>query len=152
MISRWPADKIGTKLLPLSPNVCQLFNKPFVLGQLERLGSMGLQPVGIPDSCDAGVTYTQFFRHHSCAPLSRPRRCRVQGRLHNSFHFLGVQTLDARSMGSVFRQSPKPLFLESLSPKQNRRTRSAQLFGNSVIGSSVRCTHRSWIAKPFFAA
>ncbi len=36
------------------------------------------------------------------------------------------------------RQSQKPLFLESLSPKQNRRTRSAQLFSNGVIGTSVR--------------
>ncbi len=121
-------------------NVRQFFNKPFVLGQLERLSSMGLQPMGIPNSCNAGVAYAQFFGHHASTPVSRANRGRLESRLHNCLHFLGGQTLRARTMGSIFRQSQKPLFEESLSPKQNRWTRRLQLFGNGVVGSSVGCT------------
>ena len=118
-------------------HIRQLFNKLFVPGQLECLGTMWLQPISIPDSCNAGVTHAHFFRHRSGTPLSRSRRFRLERCLNNRFHFLRVQTLGAWTMRSIFRQSQNPLFMKSLAPQQNCWTRGAQFFGNGVIGSSL---------------
>ncbi len=109
-------------------HVGQFLNKPFVLGQLERLGSMGLQPMGIPYARHAGVAHAQFLGHHSGTPVSRSRRSRLESRLHNRFHFLGIQTLSARTMGSIFRQSQKSLVCRN-------RSRQSRTVGRDVPSS-----------------
>src|SRR3989339_716352 len=84
-----------------SDHIRQFFNTPFILGQFKGLGSMGLQPMSIPDSRNTGMTYPQFLRHCPCAPVSCVSRRSLKRALHNRTNFMWIQTLGTQTVRSV---------------------------------------------------
>ena len=109
-------------------HIGQFFNKPFVLRQFKCLCPVRLQTVYVPNPRNTGMAYPQLLCHFSRAPLRRVSRCTLEGYIYNSPNFLGIQSLDTRTMWSVFRKPQKSFFLEALSPEQNSWTRSSQFW------------------------
>ena len=136
-------------------HIRQLFNKPFVLGELEPFHAVRLQPVRIPNARDCGVADSHGLGHRPRGPVSRIRGRRVQSGLHNRLDLFGRQGAGTQAVGRIFRQSLRTSFLKPLAPLHDRRTTGLQVLGNGPVGQTIRsqqanaCTQHSSLGTGF---
>ncbi len=133
----------------------QLFNKPFVLGELEPFHTVRLQPVPIPNASDRGIADSHGLAHRPRGPVSRIRGRCVQSGLHNLLDLFSRQGAGTQAVGCIFRQSLWPSFRKSLAPLHDRRTTGLQVLSNDPVGQTIRgqqanaCTQHSPLGTGF---
>lgn len=119
-------------------HIRQLFNKPFVLGELEPFHAVRLQPVRIPNARDCGVADSHSLGHRPSGPVSRIRGLRVQSGIHNRLDLFDRQGTGTQAVGRIFRQSLWTPFLKPRAPLHDRRATGLQVLGDGPVGKTIR--------------
>ena len=114
-------------------NIRQFFHEAFVLGELESLHPVRLQPVRIPNSLHSSMADSLDFGHRSCRPVGRVLGGAVQGCFDNLMDFLGAKPAPTGSMRCIFRQPRRTFLAKAIRPQKNARSRGVQSFCNGVV-------------------
>ena len=113
-----------------SHHVGQLLDEAFIARELERLGPVWLQTVGIPDSLHRRRTDVLSRRHRPHAPMGGIRRMAMQGRLDDLLHLFGGDSGFAPASGLVFGQCGRAAVAERL---RHRMTVGRLVFSSWAI-------------------
>jgi len=119
-------------------HIGQLFNEVFVRRQLERFDAMRLQSVGLPDAGHRGMADSNRLGHRPRAPMGCAGRVSLEGSINNRFHGLLVGSARTPAMRGIFADSSRAEFSKTRPPQNDRRTGNPEVFGNGVIGLTVR--------------
>jgi hypothetical protein len=119
-------------------HIRQLFHEVFVRRQLECFDAMRLQSVSLPNASHRGMADAYRLGHHPRTPMGCAGRVSLEGSINNHFHGLLVGSARTPAMRGIFADSGRSKFLKTRPPKDDRRTRDPECFGNGVIGLTIR--------------
>lgn len=132
-------DKGFIRGIQIEPDdIGQLFNELFVLGKLECFDAMGLQSVGFPDAGHRGMADSNRLGHRPRTPMGGPGRMSLQSPINDRFHGRIIGPTKTPAMGGIFADPGRAQLFKTSPPQNDRRTGDPELFGDSVIGSTVR--------------
>src|SRR5882672_2917929 len=117
-------------------NVTNLPRKLRITTELERLDTMRLQFVFLPDSLHRRGTDSLHCRHRAHAPLRRVLRSRLHGGLDDGRFSLCGNAFGTTTAGTVFEKPCDSVTFKSLPPQQHGRHRGAQFSRQDPIGQS----------------
>src|SRR2546425_2108221 len=117
--------------------VGELLDKPGIAGELECFDPVRLQAVSVPDTVDRCMADTLRLCHSAGTPMGSVRRLGEPRRVHNGFDLRGIDTLDTRTVRSVFRQAGRTGSLEPIAPQYDRWPGDVHFAGNCIVGVAV---------------
>ena len=118
-------------------HVPQLFHEMLVVGELESLQQVRLQPVLFPNPLHRHARQPLCLGHGPNAPVGFARRRRPHRRFHHPLDHIRADALAASGTRGVLEDSRHATRGETLPPEQHRRPRNTQFPGDGVIGLTL---------------
>src|SRR5271157_231819 len=120
-------------------HVGQFLQKPRITRQFERLDSMRLKTMTLPDPVDGCLAYTMGFGHCPTTPMGGSSRPALQGGVDNFFNLACRKSRFASAACRHFPETVRSFSTEALSPQSNRFRIDLHALGNILVSLTFRC-------------
>src|SRR5215207_8935307 len=111
------------RVLVQPDDIANLLSKLRIPAELERIHSVRLKLVSLPDTVDRRVTHALSIGHQPCTPVRRLRRFRTQRRLYDRRFLFSTDDLRATTSRRIFENALDTRLLVAPAPLQHRALR-----------------------------